>query len=229
VDYWVRRSQGTSFPIDDLGMTIGATTDKNLADFFSIQIIASSADLAAALTASNLVRIDGFGGDPIGETSTSEVAGGHLAGTYPDPQVNALLESGAETSLAIGSINDGQVLKRVGTDIIGVAPGGGVDAAESETLTYTDTVNAVAGPLTATPVSTPATALWPIGGVVQDYQVDYTVREVIGGGAPGYYVCVSQTSTAPGGGSFSGGSNPTGPGIDDILVSGDKLRVVYPT
>jgi hypothetical protein len=105
--------------------------------------------------------------------------------------------------------------------------GGGGGGVESETLTYTDTTNKVLGPLNDSPASFMATALWPVTGVIQDYTQDYTVREVIGGSAPGYYICISPTSTAPGGGAFSGGTNP-GTGIESVLTSGDKTRVIYP-
>lgn len=103
--------------------------------------------------------------------------------------------------------------------------GGGTDAT-AETLTYTDTANKVAGPLAYTPAAIAAVSLFVITGAVQSYTMDYTVRLVIGGSAPGYYLCLSPTSTPPGGGSFSGGSNP-GSGISGTLTSGDYLRVLY--
>lgn len=96
-----------------------------------------------------------------------------------------------------------------------------------ETLTYTDTSNEVIGPLTKSPTDEAQLNLFVFTGILQEYTLDYTVREVVGGTAPGYYVCVSPTSTAPGGGSFGGGSNP-GTGIASVLVSGDKTRVTYP-
>lgn len=101
------------------------------------------------------------------------------------------------------------------------------EGSAAETLTYTDTSNKVIGPLSESPTSVAEANLFPFTGVLQEYSVDYTVREVIGGSAPGFYVCISPTSTAPGGGSFSGGSNP-GTGIESVLVNGDKARVTYP-
>jgi hypothetical protein len=98
---------------------------------------------------------------------------------------------------------------------------------DAEDFSYTDTSNKVLGPLSGSPVDVTAVTLFVLTGIVQEYSVDYTVREVIGGSSPGFYVCVSPTSTAPGGGSFSGGSNP-GTGIDGTLTSGDKTRVLYP-
>ena len=100
----------------------------------------------------------------------------------------------------------------------------GAGGVSGENLTYTNTTNKVAGPMTIPP-STPAlVSMAIINGTVQEYGLDYTVREVIGGSAPGFYVCISPTSTAPGGGSFSGGSNP-GTGIEAILTSGNVIRV----
>lgn len=96
----------------------------------------------------------------------------------------------------------------------------------SEPLIYTDTGNAVIGPLDGIPVLLDEVDLNPIGGIIQEYTLDFTVRLVTGGSAAGYYVCVSPTSSAPGGGSFSGGSNP-GTGIASILTSSDKVKVTY--
>jgi len=97
----------------------------------------------------------------------------------------------------------------------------------SETLTYTDTVNKVIGPTSYTPVTLTGLNWFVFTGMVKEYTVDYTVRQVIGGSAPGYYICISPTSAAPGGGTFVGGSNP-GSGIESVLAVSDKVRVSYP-
>jgi hypothetical protein len=99
---------------------------------------------------------------------------------------------------------------------------------EVDQLTYTDTANKIIGPLSSTPADVTSTNLDILRGVRQEYILAYTVRQVIGGSAPGYYVCISPTSTAPGGGAFSGGNN-RGSGIRSKLTSGDKVRVSYPT
>lgn len=47
-------------------------------------------------------------------------AGGDLGGSYPNPAVIAVTESGGPTSLAIGSIPDGQTIVRSGATLVGV-------------------------------------------------------------------------------------------------------------
>lgn len=96
-----------------------------------------------------------------------------------------------------------------------------------EQLDYTDTTNKVIGPLSGAPITETDVSVFVLRGVTQKYTQDYTVRFVSGGSAPGYYICVSTGSTAPGGGAFIGGSNPA-TGIDSVLVFGDSVRVIYP-
>lgn len=107
--------------------------------------------------------------------------------------------------------------------------GGGSSASgyKAESLTYTDTANLIIGPLTLSPTEADEVNMFVFTGPLQEYTLDYTVREVTGGSAPGFYICVSPLSTAPGGGSFTVGSNP-GTGISSVLSSGDKVRVTYP-
>ena len=93
-------------------------------------------------------------------------------------------------------------------------------------LTYTDTANKIIGPLSDTPIAAGNTGMTVMGGPDQQYTQDYTVREVIGGSAPGYYICIDPGSTAPGGGAFTPGSNP-GTGISSILGVSDRVKTTY--
>jgi hypothetical protein len=103
----------------------------------------------------------------------------------------------------------------------------GTGITRGEQYVYTDTTNKVIGPMNTTPVPVTGLSLFPEDASNQMYGKDYTVRQVTGGSAPGYYVCVDPTSSAPGGGAFVGGANPS-TGITPPLASGDEVRVIYP-
>jgi hypothetical protein len=59
-------------------------------------------------------------------------ASGDLAGTYPNPSVAKLTETGGPTSLTIAGITDGEFLKRSGATITSAAAAGGFTAYEEE-------------------------------------------------------------------------------------------------
>jgi hypothetical protein len=52
-------------------------------------------------------------------------AGGQLGGTYPNPDVRGLRETGGPTLLTLGAVTDGQYLRRSGATVIGDTPSGG--------------------------------------------------------------------------------------------------------
>lgn len=158
------------------------------------------------------------------------VASDSICFMFPGEHINDLPEKVGPANadvLVIEDSADGYARKKVQVGNLPGGGGGGTDLG-AETLTYTDTVNKVVGPLGANPSDVGKTTIWAIDGIVQEYTTDYTVRQVSGGSAPGYYICIATDSTAPGGGSFVGGSNPT-TGIDAILASADLVRVIYPT
>lgn len=103
--------------------------------------------------------------------------------------------------------------------------GGGGSSNEVEGFVFADDTNWVLGPIGNVPESTSDTLLfWD--PILQHITTDYTIRPVAGGSAPGYYICVSSSSSAPGGGTFSGGSNPT-TGMASFLQTGDIIKLLY--
>ena len=80
--------------------------------------------------ATNYARQDHTHGSPTAPTAASvgalgaqAAASGDLAGNYPSPtvtQARGLRETAGPTTLTLGAVADGQLLKRVGNTIIGV-------------------------------------------------------------------------------------------------------------
>ena len=107
----------------------------------------------------------------------------------------------------------------------GTLGAGGGASFQVEYHIYTDDTNKVVGPLGAVPQSlSDVAAFWE--PVLQFTPGDFVVRPVSGGSAPGYYLCVSPSSSAPGGGTFAGGVNPT-TGMDSFAVAGETFVVMY--
>ena len=103
--------------------------------------------------------------------------------------------------------------------------GGGGSSIEVESFVFTDDTHMVIGPIGSVPESTSDTLVfW--GPILLLLTTDYTIRPVAGGSAPGYYICVATNSSAPGGGTFSGGSNPT-TGMAAFIQASDKITFQY--
>ncbi len=77
-------------------------------------------------------------------------AGGDLAGTYPNPTVAKITETSGPTDLTIGTVTDGQFLKRVGATLVSAAGNAGTVTS----VTATDTSIVVAGTGAAPTIAT---------------------------------------------------------------------------
>lgn len=91
-------------------------------------------------------------------------AGGDLSGTYPNPSVAKITESGGPTSLTIGTLADGEFLKRSGTTIssVGSTGTGNVVLATSPSLVTPALGTPTSGALTnctGLPISTGVSGL----------------------------------------------------------------------
>ena len=98
---------------------------------------------------------------------------------------------------------------------------------EDLTRSGQNVTDGVIGPMATVPKTNDATVeLQPYNGIGQRHGLDYTVRDVTGGSADGTYIVLSTSPTAPGGGTFPGGSNPT-TGIDADIIAADVVRLVF--
>lgn len=204
------------------GLTKSGNTLSALADATGGANLAKSVNVSANGLA---VKVDGatIGGNV---SDQLEVIDGSIDATKLDQTDSYDFSASGEVRVATQTQADNST-KAASTAYVDTAVGAVTGAVKFvETLTYTDTTNKVLGPLVHTPTSVSNVELTPYGGPDQEYSVDFTVRSVTGGSADGYYVCLATASTAPGGGAFSGGANPS-TGIDDILTSGDKCKASY--
>jgi len=96
-------------------------------------------------------------------------------------------------------------------------------------LKYLDDMNMVIGPLAHEYAFASNSILFPFGGNPQRYSQDFTVREVVGGSAPGFYILISPSSTPPGGGAWGPASAPPSIGIADRLSVNDWVSLIYST
>jgi hypothetical protein len=146
----------TSVTSADTSLTVTNPTTAASLKLATLDVIATN-ELAVAAVPLNAQKITGlangsaatdaaaFGQIPAA-LPPNGAAGGDLSGTYPNPKVAKITETSGPTDLTIGTVTDGQFLKRSGTTIVSGAPVASVAA--------TDASIVVAGTATAPTVAT---------------------------------------------------------------------------
>ncbi len=130
----VTNAKAAQMPANTIkGNNTGATA--NAADLTGTQATALLDTFTSALKGlapasgggtTNFLRADGSWAAPAGGGgggAPSGPAGGQLSGTYPNPSVAGITETSGPTALTAGAITDGQLVRRVGSTIVGYDAG----------------------------------------------------------------------------------------------------------
>ncbi len=144
-------------------ISAGEASSQDLAEFINIIVsqmrqITGEADWAAAVATTLKTIATG----PVGN------AGGQLGGTYPNPDVRGLRETGGPTLLTMQDVADGELLQRIGSEIQGTPP---ADIVVDE---FTTTAAQISFSLSQNPIDLDSLAFF-VEGIRYDDVVDYTI------------------------------------------------------
>jgi hypothetical protein len=155
-------------------------------------------------------------------------AGGQLGGTYPNPDVRGVRETGGPTLLTMGAVADGEFLKRDGSTVVGDTPTAGSASVEGSIFSTTGPGGAAAplvvydftrydAALTDVQNLTNAVLLGPALTIQGAAKIDYLSRSNNTGQTPFAFTPMAC--------SVDGGALFTGQQTDYVITSGAPAAV----